>query len=100
LLSYPKVVIEYRCQLAGTYQNVFTDAVSVFGKIDVLVSNAGYLPILAFVHASLNNYWRRFEVNAKGGITVAQVFLKIAGPGATIIIVTAGVAHIPSQTCP
>lgn len=50
-------------------------AISVYGRIDVLVQNAGYLDShRSVVDSDLEDYWRTFEVNVKGGITVIQSF--------------------------
>jgi NAD(P)-dependent dehydrogenase (short-subunit alcohol dehydrogenase family) len=82
-------------------KNAVAQAVSEFGKIDILVSNATYLPALAlFADTPLDDYWRAFEVNVKSGITVAQEFLKIASSNAAIINITAGIAQGLSQFAP
>jgi len=82
-------------------KNAVAQAVSEFGKIDILVSNATYLPALAlFADAPLDDYWRAFEVNVKSGITVAQEILKITSSNAAIINITAGIARVHHNSFP
>lgn len=72
-------------------------AISVYGRIDVLVQNAGYLDShRSVVDFDLEDYWRTFEVNVKGGITVIQEFLKSKpNTGATLINISSGAGHLP-----
>lgn len=71
-------------------------AIAAFSRIDVLVQNAGYLnDHRAVVDSDLEDYWRTFEINVKGGLNVIQSFLKSHPPiGATIINVGSGAGHI------
>lgn len=68
-----------------------------YGRIDILVQNAGYLDAHRPVADSdLDDYWRTFEVNVKGGLTVIQEFLKTRpNPGATLINISSGAGHLP-----
>ncbi|OJJ78473.1 SDR family NAD(P)-dependent oxidoreductase [Aspergillus glaucus CBS 516.65] len=72
-------------------------AIDSFGRIDVLVQNAGYLDAhRSVIDSDLNDFWRSFEVNVKGGLTVIQEFLKTAPKtGATLINIGSGAGHIP-----
>ena len=64
----------------------FMNTVEKFGGIDILVNNVGYTdkmqPVSSF---DLEDYWRCYEVNVKGGLIVLQEFLKLAKPKATLI---------------
>jgi len=74
----------------------FSAAIQLYGKIDVLVNNAGYLSVhTSLAKSPLEDYWRGFEINIKGPIITTQAFLKISQPGATLINVSSGAAHIP-----
>lgn len=75
----------------------FKKATDFFGHIDVLIQNAGYLddhrPV---VDSNLKDYWKTFEVNVKGGVTVIQEFLKTSPrAGSTIINISSGAGHLP-----
>lgn len=77
-------------------EKAFSSTVQLFGSIDVLVENAGYLPDQAFIKDSkLDDYWLGFEINVKGPLTTTQAFLKVAKPNATLINVTSGAAIFP-----
>jgi NAD(P)-dependent dehydrogenase (short-subunit alcohol dehydrogenase family) len=79
----------------ATVEMVFLTAFHRYGKIDVLVNNAGYLSVhTSLAKSPLEDYWRGFEINIKGPIITTQAFLKIAQAGATLINVTSGAAHI------
>ena len=78
----------------------FRRATSRFGPIDVLVNNAAYLPDehTSVAASPLDDYWRAFEVNVKGGLIVTQAFLQpgiAVDEGATVININSAVAHIP-----
>lgn len=72
-------------------------AISTFGRIDVLVQNAGYLDAhRPVVESDLEDYWRSFEINVKGGVNVIQAFLKTKPKtGATLINISSGAGHLP-----
>lgn len=75
----------------------FRQAIDAFGQINVLIQNAGYLDAhRSIIDSDLEDYWKSFEVNVRGGIIVIQEFLKV-GPkaGDTIINIGSGAGHIP-----
>ena len=68
---------------------------SVFGRIDIMIHNAAYLLAPAPVEkCDMGEYWQSFEINVRGGLYVAQAFLKIAKAGATFINISSAAAHI------
>lgn len=74
----------------------FTTVVDTFGKIDIFVSNAGYLSVPATV-AELDgdDWWAGFKINALGSLYSAQAFIPRATEGAYLFNVTSGIAHLP-----
>lgn len=74
----------------------FDKAVDAFGRIDILIQNTGYLDEhRAIVDSDLDDFWRVFEVNVKGGLNVVQKFLHAKpSEGSTIINVGSGAGHI------
>ncbi|TAQ86115.1 hypothetical protein B7494_g5559 [Chlorociboria aeruginascens] len=77
-------------------EHAFSTAIQRYGKVDVLVNNAGYLSVhTSLAKSPLHDYWCGFEINIKGPIVTTQAFLKIARPGATLINISSGAAHIP-----
>ena len=79
-----------------TVEQALSTAIKLYGKIDVLVNNAGYLDAhKPLAESELEDYWKCFEINIKGPIVTTQAFLKVAQPDATLINVTSGAAIIP-----
>jgi NAD(P)-dependent dehydrogenase (short-subunit alcohol dehydrogenase family) len=77
-------------------EQAFSTAIRLYGKIDVLVNNAGYLDEhKALAESDPNDYWHCFEVNVKGPVVTTQAFLKVTQPGATIINISSPSAVIP-----
>ena len=73
-------------------------AFATVGVVDVVVNNAGYLPNAAPIKDSaVAEWWRGFEVNVKGSFVVAQAFLKVASANATIVNVSAAMAHMQER---
>ncbi|KPA35151.1 short-chain type dehydrogenase reductase [Fusarium langsethiae] len=54
--------------------SAFRQAIEVFGHIDILIQNAGYLDDhLSVSDSDLNDYWRTFEVNVKGALELGHL---------------------------
>lgn len=82
---------------AETVQGAFDDIVKAFGKIDVCISNAGYLSKAEPLAISdLDDWWMSYETNVKGAYNIARAFLKVAKPGSALIDMTTAVAHLPA----
>lgn len=80
---------------AAAVRLIIDAGVEKMGSIDILISNAGYLDAHQPISTSdLNDYWKCFEVNVRGSLTVLQEFLRVAKLGATYINVSSGAAHI------
>jgi NAD(P)-dependent dehydrogenase (short-subunit alcohol dehydrogenase family) len=77
-------------------ESAFASAVKKFGDVDIVVNNAGFMDSrVPIVSADLEDWWRSYETNVKGGFIVLQQFLKLAKPGATFINISSGLAHVP-----
>jgi NAD(P)-dependent dehydrogenase (short-subunit alcohol dehydrogenase family) len=77
-------------------EQAFSTTINQYGKIDVLVNNAGYMDEhKALAEADLDDYWHSFEINLKGPVVTTRAFLKVAQPGATIINTSSSLAVIP-----
>ncbi|KAF4631539.1 hypothetical protein G7Y89_g6597 [Cudoniella acicularis] len=81
----------------------FRKVIGKWGKIDVLVNNAGYLCKGGPCELeNLENYWRAFEVNVKGPLVTTLTFMKLTelenGEGKraekTVINITSLAAHM------
>lgn len=78
-------------------EDAFAKVHAAFGKIDILVANAAYLPKFASIAtADPDEWWTGYESNARGSFNTARAFLKYANPaGATVVDISSGVIHIP-----
>jgi NAD(P)-dependent dehydrogenase (short-subunit alcohol dehydrogenase family) len=75
-------------------QRIFSTVEADFERLDVVVSNAAYLPDLApLKEIDVEEWWSAFEVNVRGSFIVTQAFLGIAPPGATLINISSAISH-------
>jgi NAD(P)-dependent dehydrogenase (short-subunit alcohol dehydrogenase family) len=80
---------------ADAVRTIFDSVKEEFGRVDVLVSNAGYLPEpVPLSKQGLDDFWKAFEINTKGTFIVVQAFLDVASPNATLISVSTLAAHV------
>jgi len=67
-------------------QNLFAEASAAFGKLDILVSNAGVFDIATVGTITVEHFQRLFEINVLGTILATQEALKYFSPtGGSII---------------
>ncbi|OCL02742.1 NAD(P)-binding protein, partial [Glonium stellatum] len=87
---------------AHSVKAAFSIVKSEVGLIDICVQNAGYLDqTKPVVQSSLDDYWRSFEINVKGGVIITQEFLNgAAAENATLINITSGAAHLAPEVIP
>jgi NAD(P)-dependent dehydrogenase (short-subunit alcohol dehydrogenase family) len=80
----------------------FKKTADTFGKIDVLVNNAGYLPAYEFLgsETSPDDWWSAFSTNVCGSHNVLSAFLSVAAQNATVLNLTSAAinAVIPGQS--
>ncbi|KAI0427600.1 NAD(P)-binding protein [Xylaria sp. FL1042] len=82
-----------------TFQPALEDTTEKFGKVDVLVNNAGYGQFGMLEALDIEDYRRQFEVNTFGPIALTKAFLvqitrsKHATFPAEVIYVSSGAAH-------
>lgn len=77
-------------------EKALSTTIMLYGKIDVLINNAGYMDEhKPLAETDLDDYWRSFELNVKGPVVTTRAFLKVAQPGASIINVSSSAAVMP-----
>ncbi|KAF7550911.1 hypothetical protein G7Z17_g5389 [Cylindrodendrum hubeiense] len=73
----------------------FEDISEALGKIDILISNAGYLPdTKPIAEADVEEWVRGMTINVKGNLILSQAFLKNASDNPTFVHVSTGGCHI------
>ncbi|KFY35279.1 hypothetical protein V494_06056 [Pseudogymnoascus sp. VKM F-4513 (FW-928)] len=66
------------------------------GKIDILVSNAGYLPdIKPIAECDVEEWFGGMTVNVKGNLILSKAFLKHAAENPILLHVSTGGSHVP-----
>lgn len=83
-------------------EKLVTAAVSKFGQIDVLVPNAGIMPLQPLAATTEETFDRVYDLNVKGPFFLAQKAVPHMQPGGRIIFISTGIAHnsaVPPPYC-
>lgn len=76
--------------------NAFQGISEALGKIDIFISNAGYLPdTKPIAEADIEEWFRGMTINVKGTLILSKAFLKYASEDPTFVHVSTGGCHIP-----
>ncbi|KIW66232.1 hypothetical protein PV04_08432 [Phialophora macrospora] len=71
-----------------------------FGKIDILIPNAGVLPMKDIESCTEEDYDRTFNLNVKGPFFLVQKALPYMAPGSSIVLISTTQCHATSVTGP
>lgn len=84
---------------AQSMNNAFKDITAQFGKINILVANAGYLPNFeALSTADPEEWWRGFEINAKGAFNLSRALMAgNAADNCIVVDISTCVVHMPGM---
>jgi NAD(P)-dependent dehydrogenase (short-subunit alcohol dehydrogenase family) len=85
--------------IAADIQTALSCVASELGAVDIFVNNAGHLAEPAAVaSASVEEWWKSFEVNCRGALLATQAFLSVASKKAIMInMSTAGTYSPPTH---
>ncbi|KAI0799173.1 short-chain dehydrogenase/reductase SDR [Xylaria sp. FL0064] len=67
--------------------------VSRFGRIDIVVANAGTMPLLDLSHVTEAAFEKAYDLNVKGPLFLAQAAAPHMPAGGRLIFVSTGIAH-------
>ncbi|KAJ3538187.1 hypothetical protein NM208_g484 [Fusarium decemcellulare] len=130
VLNYPFPSLEAECRAVGEKlqtdwiavcanlasddgpEHLVREAVARFGQIDILVSNAGYVPIAPLWDADLDMWDRAMNLNARGAFALVKAALPHLTPykpgsppnmsgalgGSRVIIVGSAASRVPKAT--
>lgn len=88
---------------AGTVKGVETlvaASVEKFGKIDILIPNAGILPMKDVESTTEEDFDRAFNINVKGPYFLVQKALPHMAKGSSITLISTSQCHASSVTAP
>jgi L-rhamnose 1-dehydrogenase len=88
LLGKRAAALEGNVGEPATARNIIAGALEAFGKIDVLVANAGICPFHAFLDIPIDVFQRTMEINLHGAFYVTQAVarqMKEQGTGGAIV---------------
>jgi NADP-dependent 3-hydroxy acid dehydrogenase YdfG len=80
---------------AADVQRFVADAVNAYGRVDVMISNAGVMPLSALVEDKVDEWNRMIDVNIRGvlhGISAALPVMRTQGGGHIVNLASIG-AH-------
>lgn len=78
----------------GEVENLFSEAAKEFGKVDVLVNNAGIYPFVPFEKMQEADWEKVMEVNLKGVFLCSKEALKTMPEGGRIINISSIAAFV------
>lgn len=76
----------------GDIQRLFAETKKAFGRLDVLVNNAGLYEFAPIEAITPEHFHKLFDLNVLGLILTTQEALKLLGPGGSIINISSVVA--------
>ena len=88
---------------AGTIKGVeqlVKASVDKFGKIDILIPNAGVLALKDVESCTEEDFDRTFNMNVKGPFFLVQKALPHMAPGSSIVLISTNQCHASSVTAP
>lgn len=81
----------------GTVEAAFEKLQQAAGPIDVLIYNSGYLPATKpMAVVDFDDWWNGYECNVKGAFNVLTSFKPAAADNASVVNVSAAMAHMPA----
>jgi 3-oxoacyl-[acyl-carrier protein] reductase len=83
---------------ASEAQALIGAAVSHFGRLDVLVNNAGIYEFAAIEDLTEDHYRRHFDVNVLGVLLTTQAAAKHLGEGGSIVNISSASLHVHTPT--
>ena len=80
-------------------ERLFAETKKTFGKLDVLINNAGIFEFLPLEEVTPDHFHRQFNLNVLGLILASQAAAKLFGPeGGVIVNISSVVAVSPAAT--
>ncbi|MCY4045159.1 MAG: SDR family oxidoreductase [Cellvibrionales bacterium] len=86
---------EYRCDIADESQvkNLFLSVMADFGRVDVVINNAGVGSMGFIANVPTEEFDRVFNINCRGTFFMCREAAEFMGNGGAIINVSTGITH-------
>ena len=92
------VAIQANVAKHADIKRLFAETKSAFGRVDVLVNNAGVYEFLPLEAVTADHFHKMYDLNVLGLILTTQEAVKHMGPGSSIINVSSLAAISPPAT--
>jgi len=89
------VAIQADVSKAGDIKRLFAETDNAFGKLDVLVNNAGVFEFLPLEAITPEHFHKQFDLNVLGLLLTTQEAVKHMGEGGSIINISSIVGRMP-----
>ena len=89
------VAIQADVSNAGDIKRLFAETDNAFGKLDVLVNNAGVFEFLPLEAITPEHFHKQFDLNVLGLLLTTQEAVKHMGEGGSIINISSIVGRMP-----
>ncbi|KAJ9132112.1 3-oxoacyl-(Acyl-carrier protein) reductase [Pleurostoma richardsiae] len=87
------VAVQANVSTVSGVEALVAAAVQRFGKIDVVIPNAGVMPMATVESTTEDLFDRAFALNVKGPYFLVQKALPHMAPGSRVIFVSTGIVH-------
>jgi 3-oxoacyl-[acyl-carrier protein] reductase len=88
------IAVQGNVSIAADVRRLFADAIAAYGKVDVLMNNAGVYNFLPLEAVTEEDFHRQFNTNVLGTILTAQEAVKNFGPEGGSIINISTIASV------
>ncbi|RWA13888.1 hypothetical protein EKO27_g1225 [Xylaria grammica] len=87
------LVVQADASSPSQMQDLVERTVAIFGRIDVIVANAGTMPLQDLEHVTESAFDSVFSLNVKGPLFLTQAASPHMAPGGRVVFISTGIAR-------